>query len=144
MCFYVIFFLRIIHRTQSRWMWRTGWTSQYQLSLSYWKRWWWDWPQSRATLPSCEGWGRPLIGTSYRSVLLLGAGAWRRKEASRGGKKEKRESEKWQLDLRMSPFPSSCCKIGAQTGLSFPLPAPAMHACFYQIASFQGTKHSTI
>lgn len=28
-----------------------------------------------------------------------------------------------------------------QTLLSFPLPAPAMHACFYQTASFQGTKH---
>lgn len=140
-CF-CVFFLRIIHRTPSHWMWRTGWTSQYQLSLSYWKRWWWDLPRLKATLPSCEGWDRPLRGTSYRLVLLLGVGAWRRKETRRGEKEKK--WEKWQLDLRMSPFPSSSCKIGVQTRLSFPLPAPGMHACFYQIASFQGTKHITI
>lgn len=93
--FWVNFPLRIIHRTPSHWMWRTGWTSQCQLALSYWKRWWWDWPRSTATPPSCEGWDRPLRGTSCRSVLLLGAGAWRRKRGERVGEGEEKKNRGW-------------------------------------------------
>lgn len=94
---------------------------------------------------SAELWGvRPA---SDRDLIPLGPIAWcwslEKKRSQEGGGEEKK-SEKWQLDLRMSHFPSSSCKIGVQTRLSFPLPAPAMHACFYQIASFQGTKHGPV
>lgn len=76
-CYFFLWFFSssIIRRTPSRWMWRTGWTSQCPPALSCWKRWLWDWPRWTATRPSCEGWARPLRGTSSRSVLLLGAGA---------------------------------------------------------------------
>lgn len=124
-CF-CVFFLRIIHRTPSHWMWRTGWTSQYQLSLSYWKRWWWDLPRLKATLPSCEGLDRPLRGTSYRLVLLLGVGAWRRKETRRGGEREKMR----EMAIRPEnvPLPLLLLQNRGSNSPFFP-PAGPRHAC---------------
>lgn len=113
---------------------------------------------------SAELWGvRPA---SERDLMPLGPIAWcwslekKKGGASRGRGREKNRGWGWKKMREMAirpenvppphththihttflfPFPSSSsCKIGLQTRLSFPLPAPAMHACFYQIASFQG------
>lgn len=52
------------------------WTCQCRLALSYWTRWWLDWPRWMAIPPSCVECSRILKGTAYRSVLLLGVEAW--------------------------------------------------------------------
>lgn len=87
---------------------------------------------------SAELWG--VSPASERDLIPVGpiAWCWSLEEGQGGG-----EGKKWQLDLRMctpAPFLLLLLQIGVQTRLSFPLPAPAMHACFYQ-AAFRG--HNT-
>lgn len=71
---------------------------------------------------------------SERDLIPLGPIAWcwslekKRSEEGEVKKKGGKEREKWQLDLRMCPFPSSSCKIGGSNWLFFP-PAGLSHAC---------------
>lgn len=142
--------LPIIRHTPSRWMWPTGWTCPCPLSLSYWTRWWWDWPPWTETPPSCEEWGRPLTATSCRLRLLLGAGACRRGRKRRGrgwgqgggGGGREAEGEKIKemvVGLKVVPLPPLWSTLfgGPHGPLSPPLCRPPSCVCaFYQRSGF--------
>lgn len=82
---------------------------------------------------------------SERDLIPVGPIAWcwslEKQRKEEGKKRKKKKTREMAIRPENVPLPLLLLQNRVQTRLSFPLPAPAMHACFYQIASFQGTKH---